>query len=43
MNAEEIKILEVLVNKLKFNAGQKANDLHDFIEDCLLTYFEDVI
>jgi len=30
MKAEEISELEILVNKLKFRAGQKASDLHDF-------------
>ncbi|MFA5326792.1 MAG: CCE_0567 family metalloprotein [Prolixibacteraceae bacterium] len=42
MTAEEISQLEVLVNKLKFNAGQKASDLRDLIEDRLLTGFEDI-
>lgn len=42
MNAEEISELEILVNKLKFKAGQKASDLHDLIEDRLLTDFEDI-
>jgi hypothetical protein len=42
MDAQEISELEVLVNKLKFKAGQKASDLHDLIEDRLLTDFEDI-
>lgn len=42
MKAEEIGELEILVNKLKFNAGQKASDLHDLIEDRLLTDFEEI-
>ena len=42
MDAKEISELEVLVNKLKFKAGQKASDLHDLIEDRLLTDFEDI-
>ena len=40
MKAEEISELEILVNKLKFKAGQKASDLHDLIEDRLMTDFE---
>lgn len=42
MSPEEIAKLENLVNKLKFNASQKAGDLHDLIEDRLLTDFEDI-
>lgn len=42
MNAEEISELKILVNKLKFKAGQKANNLHDLIEDRLMTDFEDI-
>jgi len=42
MKAEEISELEILVNKLKFKAGQKASDLHDLIEDRLMTDFEDI-
>lgn len=42
MNAIEISELEVLVNKLKYKAGQKASDLHDLIEDRLLTDFESI-
>lgn len=42
MKPEEISELEILVNKLKFKAGQKASDLHDLIEDRLLTDFEDI-
>jgi len=42
MSAEEIAKLEVEVNKLKFKAGQKASELHDLIEDRLLTDFENI-
>jgi hypothetical protein len=42
MNAIEISELEILVNKLKYKAGQKASDLHDLIEDRLLTNFENI-
>lgn len=42
MTAEEIAELEKEVNKLKFKAGQKASELHDLIEDRLLTDFEDI-
>ena len=42
MDAREMSELEILVNKLKFRAGQKASDLHDLIEDRLLTDFEDI-
>lgn len=42
MTAEEIGELEILVNKLKFKAGQKASDLHDLIEDRLLSDFENI-
>jgi len=42
MGVEEIAQLENLVNKLKFKASQKASDLHDLIEDRLLTDFEDI-
>jgi hypothetical protein len=42
MKAEEISELEVLVNKLKFKAGQKASDLHDLIEDRLMADFEEI-
>jgi len=42
MKIEEIGELEIFVNKLKFKAGQKASDLHDLIEDRLLTDFEDI-
>jgi len=42
MDAKEMSELEILVNKLKFRAGQKASDLHDLIEDRLLTGFEDI-
>lgn len=42
MTIEEIGELEILVNKLKFRAGQKASDLHDLIEDRLMTDFEDI-
>ena len=43
MTAIEISEMEVLVNKLKYKAGQKASDLHDLIEDRLLTDFEDIL
>ena len=43
MTPEEIKQLEKEVNKLKFKAAQKAGDLHDLVEDRLLTDFEDLI
>lgn len=42
MSTEEIALLEKEVNKLKFKAGQKASELHDLIEDRLLTDFEDI-
>ena len=42
MSPEEIANLENLVNKLKFKAGQKASELHDLIEDRLLTDFEEI-
>ncbi len=42
MTAKEISELEILVNKLKFRAGQKASDLHDLIEDRLLSDFENI-
>ncbi len=42
MNTEEIAQLETQVNKLKFKAGLKASELHDLIEDRLLTDFEDI-
>ncbi len=42
MDAKEISELEILVNKLKFKASQKASDLHDLIEDRLLSDFEDI-
>lgn len=42
MNAIEISELEILVNKLKYLAGQKASDLHDLIEDRLLSDFEEI-
>jgi hypothetical protein len=42
MNTKEINELEILVNKLKYKAGQKASDLHDLIEERLLTDFEDI-
>jgi hypothetical protein len=42
MKDKEIGELEILVNKLKFKAGQKASDLHDLIEDRLMTDFEDI-
>lgn len=42
MDAKAISELENVVNKLKFKAGQKASELHDLIEDRLLTDFEDI-
>jgi hypothetical protein len=42
MKANEIGELEILVNKLKFSAVQKASDLHDLIEDRLLSDFEEI-
>ncbi|WP_346854479.1 CCE_0567 family metalloprotein [uncultured Draconibacterium sp.] len=41
--SEEIKELEKLVNKLKFIASQKGGELHDLVEDRLLTDFKDLI
>nr|WP_321451978.1 CCE_0567 family metalloprotein [uncultured Carboxylicivirga sp.] len=43
MSSEEIKQLETEVNKLKFKASMKASELHDLVEDRLLTDFEDLI
>ena len=42
MDAHEIADLERLVNKLKFDASQKASHLHDLIEERLLSHFEDI-
>ena len=42
MRADEIAKLESEVNKLKFKAGQKASELHDLIEDRLLSDFETI-
>ncbi|WP_163709362.1 CCE_0567 family metalloprotein [Mangrovibacterium lignilyticum] len=42
MSDEEIAKLETEVNKLKFKAGQKASELHDLIEDRLMTDFEEI-
>jgi hypothetical protein len=42
MDAKEIGELEVLVNKLRYQAIQKASDLHDLIEDRLLADFESI-
>lgn len=42
MTAEELKNLEREVSKLKFKAGQKASELHDLIEDRLMSDFEDI-
>ncbi len=42
MKAEEICKLEISVNKLKLRAGQTASDLHDLIEDRVMTDFEDI-
>jgi len=43
MSTEEIKELEKGVSKLKFKAGQLAGELHDLVEDRLLSDFEDLI
>lgn len=43
MGVEEKKELEKLVAKLKFKAGQKASELHDLIEDRLMTDYEDIM
>lgn len=43
MSAEEISKIETEVNKLKFKAGLKASELHDLVEDRLLTDFEDLL
>ena len=42
MDAKEISELEVLINKLKYKAGQQASELHDLIEDRLLIDFESI-
>lgn len=42
MDQIELKELERFVSKLKFKAGQKASELHDLIEDRLMTDFEDI-
>lgn len=42
MSTEEIDKIEKEVNKLKFKATMKASDLHDLIEDRLLSDFEDI-
>ena len=42
MSTEEIETLEKEVNKLKFKAGMKASELHDLIEDRLMSDFEDI-
>ncbi len=42
MSTEEISKLESEVNKLKFKAGQRASELHDLIEDRLMSDFEDI-
>ena len=39
----DLKELEREVNKLKFKAGQKASELHDLVEDRLLSEFENLI
>ncbi len=42
MGAEETNDLGKQVAKLKFIASQKASDLHDLIEDRLMSDFEDI-
>ncbi|HKJ44009.1 MAG TPA: CCE_0567 family metalloprotein [Sunxiuqinia sp.] len=42
MDAHKLADLERLVNQLKFDATQKANHLHDLIEERLLTHFEEI-
>lgn len=42
MSKEEIAELEKAVSKAKFVMSQKASDLHDLIEDRLLTDFKDI-
>jgi hypothetical protein len=43
MSTEEINNLEKQVSKLKFQAGQKASELHDLVEDRLFSDFENLI
>ena len=43
MEIQDLKELEKEVNKLKFRAGQKAGELHDLVEDRLLSDFENLI
>ncbi|MDC0584642.1 CCE_0567 family metalloprotein [Bacteroidales bacterium] len=43
MTPEEIKALEKEVSKLKFKANQKAGEVHDLVEDRLLSDFEDLM
>ncbi len=42
MTEEQIKELEKEVNKLKFKAGLKASEVHDLVEDRLLSDFENL-
>jgi hypothetical protein len=42
MTAEETKVLEKQIAKLKFIAGQKASELHDLVEDRLWADFEEI-
>lgn len=42
MSTIDVEALKKEVNKLKFKATQKASELHDLIEDRLLTDFEDI-
>lgn len=42
MTQEEIKTLEKTVSKAKFKMSQAASELHDLIEDRLLSDFEDI-
>lgn len=41
--SDDMKELEKAVNKLKFRAAQKAGELHDLVEDRLLSDFEDLL
>lgn len=42
MDIEELKALEKEVNKLKFKASQCASELHDLVEDRLLSDWESI-
>lgn len=44
MSTEELKQeLTRQISKLKFKAGQQASELHDLIEDRLMTDYEDIM